>query len=88
SAFISKFGVGALQAGFYIGSSLTVVTKTARLPDVCEFVISEDKFEHRAKTNAEVFCDNITQRIPGKKREEGPEAERNGPSNELLDRLR
>ncbi|CAN0201585.1 unnamed protein product, partial [Ectocarpus fasciculatus] len=84
SGFISKFGVGALQAGFYIGSCLTVVTKTARLPDVCEFVMNEAEFERRAETNAAMFRDKIKQRNPGKSREEGPEAERNGPSNELL----
>ncbi|CAM9825307.1 unnamed protein product [Scytosiphon promiscuus] len=88
SGFISKFGVGALQAGFYIGSCLTVVTKTARLPDVCEFVMNEAEFERRAETNAAMFRDKIKQRNPGKSKEEGPEAERNGPSIELLDRLR
>ncbi|CAM9668951.1 unnamed protein product, partial [Ectocarpus sp. 12 AP-2014] len=88
SGFISKYGVGALQAGFYIGSTLMVVTKTARVPDVCEFVMSEAKFEHRAETNADIFRDTIIQRNPGKKREEDPESERNGPSNELLERLR
>ncbi|CAM9694050.1 unnamed protein product [Ectocarpus sp. 12 AP-2014] len=88
SGFISKFGVGALQAGFYIGSCLTVVTKTARLPDVCEFVMNEAEFERRAETNSAMFRDKIKQRNPGKSREEGPEAERNGPAHELLGRLR
>ncbi|CAM9736650.1 unnamed protein product, partial [Ectocarpus sp. 12 AP-2014] len=64
-----------------------VVTKTARQPDVCEFVMSEAKFEHRAETNATIFRHDHTAN-PGKKREEDPESERNGPSNELLERLR
>eukprot|EP00903_Cladosiphon_okamuranus_P018047 g16608.t1 len=88
SGFISKFGVGALQAGFYIGSCLTVITKTARLPDVCEFVMNEAEFEKRAETNADMFRDKITRRNPGKTRKESTEAERSGPSKELLDRLR
>lgn len=54
----------------YIVYYLQVVTKTARLPDVCEFVMSKAKFEHRAETNAAIFRDTITQRNPGKKREE------------------
>eukprot|EP00752_Nemacystus_decipiens_P004173 g3816.t1 len=88
SGFISKFGVGALQAGFYIGSCLTVITKTARLPDVCEFVMNEAEFERRAETNAAMFRDKITRRNPGKSRKESTEAEKNAPSKDLLDRLR
>lgn len=43
-----------------------VITKTARLPDVCEFVMSEAEFERRAETNAAMFRDKITRRNPGK----------------------
>ncbi|CAM9801347.1 unnamed protein product [Pylaiella littoralis] len=88
SGFISKFGVGALQAGFYIGSCLTVITKTARLPDVCEFVMNEAEFERRAETNSTMFRDKITRRNPGKSKKGSPETEENGPEKELLDRLR
>ncbi|CAM9280554.1 unnamed protein product [Ascophyllum nodosum] len=88
SGFISKFGVGALQAGFYIGSSLRVVTKTATQPDVYEFVMDEVEFERRAKTNAEMFRDNITLRNAGKGKNGGPESEVHGPAKELMDRLR
>lgn len=43
-----------------------VITKTARLPDVCEFVMNEAEFERRAETNSTMFRDKITRRNPGK----------------------
>lgn len=43
-----------------------VITKTARLPDVCEFVMNEAEFQRRAETNTAMFRDKITRRNPGK----------------------
>lgn len=42
-----------------------MVTKTAKQPDVYEFVMDEVEFERRAKTNAAMFKDNIKLRNAG-----------------------
>lgn len=42
-----------------------MVTKTAKQPDVYEFVMDEVEFERRAKANAAMFKDNIKLRNAG-----------------------
>ena len=63
--FISKYGVGAIQAGFFLASGIKLITKTAGADVVREFVMHEDKFRERVKENQSVFKDEITTRQCG-----------------------
>lgn len=65
---ISKFGVGATQAGFYLGETIKVVTKKTDSPFVTEISISKEKLHERAKYNLPVFEDYKCIRNPGDNR--------------------
>ncbi|XP_032236995.2 structural maintenance of chromosomes flexible hinge domain-containing protein 1-like isoform X1 [Nematostella vectensis] len=54
---ISKFGVGATQAGFYLGDRIKVVTKRVECPYVTEITISKEKLHQRADEGKPVFED-------------------------------
>ena len=62
---ISKFGVGATQAGFYLGETIKVSTKTKNSPMVAEIAISRNKLHERAKLGLPVFEDAKRLRNPG-----------------------
>lgn len=59
--FISKFGVGAKQAGFYLGDRITIITRKRNEP-LLEFVIDEARLKQRAEEKANVFRDSIVVR--------------------------
>jgi hypothetical protein len=65
SGLISKFGVGAAQAGFFIGSRIEVYTKAAGNPDIHEFVMDEMEFQERQKKGEEVYRGNVLLRGVG-----------------------
>ena len=51
---ISKFGVGAKEAGFFLGDSFRVITKSKQ-SSVCEMLMDEAEYERRFKTNCSVY---------------------------------
>ncbi|CAM9090435.1 unnamed protein product, partial [Ectocarpus sp. 6 AP-2014] len=93
SGEISKFGVGALEAGFYIGSqpvsmgaallSSHVVTKAQGNPDVHVFVLDEDLLKQRQENDEPVYTGDVFLRPPGGIEEQGSSA-----LKKLLTRLR
>ncbi|CAM9611336.1 unnamed protein product, partial [Ectocarpus fasciculatus] len=83
SGNISKFGVGALEAGFYIGSRIQVVTKAEGNPEVHVFVLDEDVLKQRQENDESVYTGNVFLRSPGGIEEEGSSA-----LKKLLTRLR
>ena len=64
-SFISKFGVGAKQAGFFLGDRIRVVTKTAESPTVLELVLDRGEFDQRFKSGEEVYRGQIKARAIG-----------------------
>jgi Histidine kinase-, DNA gyrase B-, and HSP90-like ATPase len=50
---ISKFGVGAKQAGFYLGDRMRVITKSSTTENVMELVLDEHEFKERYESNKE-----------------------------------
>lgn len=75
SSRISKFGVGAIQSGFYIGSSITVVSRKNAiddpndLNDVLEFTMDEDQFKNSSNEGSSIFKGNIIKRAPYRNQE-------------------
>lgn len=62
---IGKFGVGAKQAGFYIGNRLRVITKRADNPKVLEFVLDREVLDERYKNHEDVYTGVISTREVG-----------------------
>ncbi|XP_050970942.1 structural maintenance of chromosomes flexible hinge domain-containing protein 1 isoform X1 [Labeo rohita] len=62
---ISYFGVGGKQAVFYIGQSVRMISKPAGSPDVHEFVMSKEDFEHKEMNKQEIYSGFIRNRKPG-----------------------
>ncbi|RZK32765.1 MAG: hypothetical protein EOO63_00245, partial [Hymenobacter sp.] len=56
---ISKFGVGAKQAGFYLGSNIAILTKTRSVDHVLTFVMDEEEFEQRHQGKQSLYTGNI-----------------------------
>jgi hypothetical protein len=57
--FISKFGVGAKQAGFYIGDRISITTRRRGEP-ILQFVMDEERFRQRSvERDGSVFRDSI-----------------------------
>lgn len=52
--FISKFGVGAKQAGFFLGSQITIFTKKQDGKGVLEFTLDENRLEERSESGEAV----------------------------------
>ena len=60
--FISKYGVGAKQAGFYLGSRMRVVTKTCNSDKVSELNLDRHQFEQRYRDGLSAFTTDIVHR--------------------------
>ena len=61
--FISKFGVGAKQSGFYLGENLHVLTSSKKDSDkVLEMKLDANVFEERYQQNEKVFEAKINTR--------------------------
>jgi structural maintenance of chromosomes flexible hinge domain-containing protein 1 len=57
---ISKFGVGAKQAGFYLGTRIHVLTSAEGSRDILELIIDKAVIEARFSNNQDVFQGHIT----------------------------
>jgi hypothetical protein len=57
--FISKFGVGAKQAGFFLGDRIRIITKTSDSNEVQELILDRTEFDKRFKAGEEVFRGQI-----------------------------
>jgi hypothetical protein len=53
TSYISKFGVGSKQAGFYLGDRITLLTKKANKPEIHKFSLD------RSKLNSRYMKDNV-----------------------------
>jgi hypothetical protein len=58
-SFISKFGVGAKQAGFFLGKSIRVLSKMASADKVCELYLDQSKFRERYEAEENVYHEHI-----------------------------
>jgi hypothetical protein len=56
---ISKFGVGAKQAGFFLGSRVRAVTKQSGSDVVHEFILDEELFKERFDNGEDVYKGTI-----------------------------
>jgi hypothetical protein len=57
--FISKFGVGAKQAGFFLGSQITIFTKKVN-ESILEFTLDENRLEERSESGEAVsLCSSL-----------------------------
>ena len=63
--FISKFGVGAKQSGFFLGDRVKVITCPVTSSNVFELVLDEKVFEDRYQKGEQVFRADIRQREIG-----------------------
>jgi len=52
---ISKFGVGAKEAGFFLGNRVKVVSKNKDTDYLCEMTMDEKEYEKRYKSNQSVY---------------------------------
>lgn len=59
ASFISKFGVGAKQAGFFLGDSIHVFTKKRDSNEVLELMLDVNDFKSRFERNEDVYSGNI-----------------------------
>lgn len=57
---ISKFGVGAKQAGFFLGDRLRVITKNSKSKDILELVMDRKEFDRRWKNNEDMYKQKIS----------------------------
>lgn len=57
--YISKFGVGAKQAGFYLGTNISIVTKPRAQGRVLNFTMDEKAFEERYHNQTNVYSDTV-----------------------------
>ena len=60
--FISMYGVGAKEAGFYLGQRLRIVTRAAKTNEVMELVLDKEVFEAKFQRNENVFESEIITR--------------------------
>lgn len=65
-SFISKFGVGVKQAGFFLGDRIRVLTKVKRDETVREFTLSKEDFQEKARNNQNVYSGDVQ----GRKKED------------------
>ena len=54
SCNISRFGVGAKQAGFFLGDRLHVTTRSDTCSEILELVLDENELHERFQRNEEV----------------------------------
>lgn len=66
TTFISKFGVGGKEAGFYLGDRIRVITRREELAgsDVLDLVLDEEIFKQRQLRGEEVFKSSIFRHHP------------------------
>lgn len=57
---ISKFGVGAKQAGFFLGDRIHVLTSDAESSSILEMVLDREAIEGKASNDENPFKDYIT----------------------------
>ena len=63
---MSKFGVGARQAGFYLGDRLRVITRASNTPgDILETILDKEEFERRFGLKEDVYTVEIKGRPAG-----------------------
>eukprot|EP00045_Choanoeca_perplexa_P016946 m.235683 g.235683 ORF g.235683 m.235683 type:complete len:2076 (-) comp17408_c0_seq1:166-6393(-) len=65
NSYISFFGVGAKQAGFYLGSTLRMISRKEGSDKVLEIALSKDAYEERDKQQGPVFEERVERREPG-----------------------
>ena len=75
SAAIGKFGVGAKEAGFYLGNQIKILTKCEDTNLVTEFSLDEEVFKKRYENNEDPFTSYLVHR-------EKREASRSVPQDE------
>ncbi len=63
--FLGKYGVGAMQAGFFIGSRIELHTKSSSDSHVLQFSMDERIYRERQSRGDEVYCDPLIVRLPG-----------------------
>jgi hypothetical protein len=63
--FISKFGVGAKQSGFFLGDRIRVITSPIASSDVNELILDESVFEDRYQKGEQVFTASVYKRALG-----------------------
>ena len=49
ASFIGRFGVGAKQAGFYLGKRIKLITKTNDSPEILQFTLDFDELQNKTK---------------------------------------
>ena len=65
-SMIGKFGVGAKQAGFYLGDRISIITKVCDSEYVHEFTLDKKDFEEKAERGDQVFRGEIySRRVDG-----------------------
>ena len=74
--FISKFGVGAKQSGFFLGDRIRVVTSPVKSSEVFELKLDENVFEERYKMGQQVFTADVYQRPLGSSDTYAPDDEK------------
>ncbi|KAI1297262.1 Structural maintenance of chromosomes flexible hinge domain-containing protein 1 [Halotydeus destructor] len=62
---ISYFGAGGKQAVFFIGKSVHIISKSIKLVDVKEMIISESEFQQKEKDQKDTYEGQITSRPVG-----------------------
>lgn len=65
TSFISKFGVGIKQAGFFLGDRIRCLTKMKHLTQTHVFQLSKEEFKKRARSQLNVYEAAIKRREPG-----------------------
>ena len=64
-AALGKFGVGAKQAGFYLGNRIRILTKCKDNDRVMEFSFDKDAFRKRFEEKTDIYSDDICVREKG-----------------------
>ena len=64
-SMISKFGVGAKNAGFFLGDKVSIITKTAGDENVREFTLDKGEFNRKSELKENVYTGYITSRAVG-----------------------
>lgn len=60
-SFISKFGVGVKQAGFFLGDRITVLTKTKQSNTLLRFSMDDGEFAERYKAKKSVYESEVVE---------------------------
>lgn len=59
TSFISKFGVGSKQAGFFLGDRITVVSKKKDDELIYKFHLDAERFQHKYQSKENVYYDHV-----------------------------